>query len=66
MEDLSGKVDFAAAIHMVHEVHNQASFFKDVLDALKAGGRLLVVEPRGHVSKSQLAQSQSLLIFLVR
>ena len=57
VEDLSGKVDFAAAIHMVHEVHNQASFFKDVLDALKAGGRLLVVEPRGHVSKSQLAQT---------
>ena len=48
--DLGGKVDFAAALHVVHEVPDPAAFFKDVFSALKPGGKLLVVEPKGHVS----------------
>ena len=57
VEDLSGEVDFAAAIHMVHEVPDQASFFTDVRKALKPGGKLLVIEPKGHVSQDQFEQT---------
>lgn len=57
LEDLSGHVDFAAALHMVHEMPDQSSFFSEVWKALKPGGRLLVVEPRGHVSQEQFEQT---------
>ena len=57
VEDLSGKVDFAAAIHLVHEIPDQASFFAQVWKALKPGGKLLVVEPKGHVSLDQFEQT---------
>lgn len=52
VSDLAGKVDFTVAIHMVHEVPNQTDFFKDVFSALKPGGKLFVVEPKGHVSRT--------------
>ena len=48
--DLKDAVDFAAAIHMVHEMPNPDRFFKEVRWVLKPGGRLLVTEPKGHVS----------------
>jgi ubiquinone/menaquinone biosynthesis C-methylase UbiE len=57
VRDLSGKVDFAAALHIVHEVPNQASFFTEVWQALKQGSKLLFIEPKGHVSQDQFAES---------
>jgi ubiquinone/menaquinone biosynthesis C-methylase UbiE len=57
VEDLLGRVDFAVALHMVHEIPDQSSFFNDVWRALKPGGKLLVVEPRGHVSQDQFEQT---------
>ena len=57
VDDLSGQVDFAAALHVVHEVPEQASFFTEVFNALKPGGRLLVVEPKGHVSQDEFEQT---------
>ena len=59
LEDLSGQVDFTAALHMVHEVTDQSSFFTEVMRALKPGGRLLVVEPKGHVSQDKFQQTVS-------
>ncbi|RLB56312.1 MAG: methyltransferase type 11 [Deltaproteobacteria bacterium] len=50
ISDLAGRVDFAAALHVVHEVSDMAQFFRDVFAALKPGGKLLVVELKGHVS----------------
>ena len=57
LEDLSGAVDFATAIHMVHEVPDQVSFFTDVRQALRPGGKLLVVEPKGHVSRDRFEKT---------
>jgi len=57
VKDISGKVDFAVAFHVVHEVPNQVSFFTEVWQALKQGSKLLVVEPKGHVSQDQFAES---------
>ena len=57
IDDLSEQVDFASAIHVVHEIPDQALFFTEIWKALKPGGRLLVVEPKGHVSKDQFKQT---------
>ena len=57
IDDLSGKADFAALIHVTHEVPDQDAFFAELWAALKSGGKLLVVEPKGHVSQDQFEQS---------
>ena len=57
IDDLSGQVDFCAVIHVAHEVSDQAAFFADLARAQKPGSRLLVVEPKGHVSTSDFARS---------
>jgi len=49
IEDYAGKVDFALAFAMVHEVPNSSALLADLHTALKPGGRLLFAEPAGHV-----------------
>ena len=56
-DDLAGLVDFCPVLHVAHEVPDQARFFKDIANALKPGARLLVIEPRGHVSEEDFGQS---------
>lgn len=51
--DLSDKVDFAAAVHVVHEVGDKAGFFTGIWGALKSGANLLIVEPKGHVPRDR-------------
>ena len=50
IEDLSDTVDVAVAMHLVHETVDLDRFLREIWAALKQGGRLLVVEPRCHVS----------------
>ena len=57
VKDLAGAVDLVAALHMVHEVPDQALFFAEVREALKPNGRLLIIEPKGHVSETQFEQT---------
>ena len=45
------KVDFVLACWMVHEVRNQARFFDELAAILKPNGRILIIEPKIHVSK---------------
>jgi ubiquinone/menaquinone biosynthesis C-methylase UbiE len=47
---LDETVDFALAFYVVHEVPNVAAFLDQVRGILRADGRLLIVEPVGHVS----------------
>jgi len=49
LEAYVGAVDFAAALHMVHEVPDIPRFLRRVHDLLRPGARLLVAEPKGHV-----------------
>jgi ubiquinone/menaquinone biosynthesis C-methylase UbiE len=51
--DVADKVDFILAFYMVHETPNQARFFEEARSILKDGGRMLVVEPKFHVSGSE-------------
>jgi SAM-dependent methyltransferase len=57
IEDLEGGIDFALAFDIVHETPVAASFLEQLRAALKPGGRLLLSEPRGHVSQSQFEET---------
>jgi Methylase involved in ubiquinone/menaquinone biosynthesis len=48
---ISEVVDFVLAFYMVHEVPDKRSFLSEVASHLKHDGRLLIVEPKFHVSK---------------
>lgn len=49
---ISEMVNFALAFYMVHEVPDQRNFLDDVASYLKPDGKLLIVEPKFHVSKA--------------
>jgi ubiquinone/menaquinone biosynthesis C-methylase UbiE len=51
IEDLNGKVDFALAFALVHEVPDPEAFFRQLHAGLRPGGACLVAEPKGHVSE---------------
>ncbi len=56
VDDLTASVDFALLFAVVHEVPDAGALFRDVAAALKPGGRCLVSEPRGHVTKEAFAE----------
>ncbi len=49
-------LDFALAFWMVHETPDPEFFLKQICHRLKPGGRLLVTEPRFHVSLADFEQ----------
>lgn len=51
LQDLKGRIDFALAFAVVHEVPDRALFFSEVYEAMKSTGTVLVAETKGHVSK---------------
>ncbi len=51
----TGRVDLAVALYTVHEVGDKERFLRQIAEALRPGGRLLFVEPRGHVSREAFA-----------
>ena len=57
--DLAGKIDFALAFALVHEVPDKERLFAEIYGTMKPAGKLLVAEPRGHVSKQDFAKTVS-------
>lgn len=57
VDDLEGEVDFALAFAMVHEAGDPARILLQIHSALRDGGRLLIAEPRGHVSDAMFADT---------
>jgi SAM-dependent methyltransferase len=55
IDDLSGAVDFVLAFAVVHELPDAARFFAEMHAALKPAHRMLVAEPRSHVSEDDFA-----------
>jgi len=49
LSDLDGQVDLVTVIHTLHEFIDLPGFLGQIASLLKPTGRLLVVEPRGHV-----------------
>ena len=56
-QDLEGKVDFVLTFAVVHEVPDAAGLLTQIRDVLVPGGRLLIAEPRGHVSQEALEET---------
>ena len=57
LEDLEGRVDFVLAFAVVHELPDEERFFAAAAAALRPGCRLLVAEPKGHVTDEEFAQT---------
>jgi ubiquinone/menaquinone biosynthesis C-methylase UbiE len=53
----AGRVDLAVAIHVVHEIPDAGAFFRQIHAALRPGGTLLVIEPKGHVSPAEFQET---------
>ena len=51
LDNLEEKIDFALASAVVHEVPDAVRFFSEIHKTMKPAGRLLVAEPKGHVSE---------------
>lgn len=49
-------VDFAVGFWMVHEVPDATALMRELHVCIRAGGRLLIAEPRFHVSRSDFAR----------
>jgi ubiquinone/menaquinone biosynthesis C-methylase UbiE len=51
--DLKEDIDFAVALAVVHEVDDPGGFFLETYETIKPAGKLLVAEPKGHVSEEE-------------
>jgi SAM-dependent methyltransferase len=51
LDDFAEKIDFALAFAVAHEVPDSTQLLREIYAALKPAGRLLLSEPKGHVSK---------------
>jgi ubiquinone/menaquinone biosynthesis C-methylase UbiE len=60
IEDLAGEFDFALAFAVVHEVPDAAALLLQIRAAVKEEGRLLLAEPKGHVSAADFQKSVEL------
>lgn len=57
---VDAQADFALAFMMIHEVSDQRRLLGEICGCLKPGGKLLVAEPRLHVSGKAFAQTMTL------
>jgi 2-polyprenyl-3-methyl-5-hydroxy-6-metoxy-1,4-benzoquinol methylase len=53
LADLNGQIDFTLLMAVVHEVPDPDRLFAELEPALKSTGRLLLAEPRGHVTEAE-------------
>jgi ubiquinone/menaquinone biosynthesis C-methylase UbiE len=58
---LSKEFDFILIFYMLHEVPDQTAFLKEIHSLLKSGGKVLISEPKFHVSKKDFNSSKELL-----
>jgi len=53
---LNEEIDFALAYYVMHELPDQAAFFRELAALLIPGGEVLIVEPPFHVSRKGFAK----------
>ncbi len=61
---ITDRADFILAFYMVHEVPNQASLFREMKSLLNTDGKVLIVEPKIHVSKKGFNEMLNSLVSL--
>lgn len=59
LNDLAGKIDFALVFALVHEVPDKDNLFSEIRRTIKPAGKLLLAEPKGHVSKPDFERTVS-------
>jgi ubiquinone/menaquinone biosynthesis C-methylase UbiE len=59
-DDLAGKIDFALAFALVHEVPDKERLFAEIYNALKQTGEFLLAEPKGHVSNPDFEKTTAI------
>ncbi len=59
LQDRTGAADFVLAFAVVHEIPDPDRLFSEINAALKSGGKLLVSEPKGHVTEPMFAATKS-------
>ena len=55
--DIKIKADFVLAFWMVHEVPDQRNFLEKLKSIMVPGGKILIAEPKMHVSSENLAKT---------
>jgi SAM-dependent methyltransferase len=59
---LEGQAALVLAAHVVHEATRPRELLSACRDALRPGGRLLILEPRGHVSPAEFEHTRGLVV----
>lgn len=59
IDDLAGQIDFALAFYVVHEVPDIHNLMTEIYRSLKPGGKLYVVEPKGHASAEDYKHTEN-------
>jgi ubiquinone/menaquinone biosynthesis C-methylase UbiE len=57
LADFAGRIDFALAFAVVHEMPDVPHFYTEIAEALKPDGQCLVAEPKGRVSAQGFEES---------
>ena len=60
LSDIAGKIDFALAFAVVHEVPDKERLLSEIWNTMKKEGKLLIVEPKTHVSKTDFDKTISI------
>ncbi|MBN2571380.1 MAG: methyltransferase domain-containing protein [Ignavibacteriales bacterium] len=56
IEHLKDKIDFVLAIAVLHELPEQKIFFQQIFSFMKKGSKILIAEPKGHVTTEILKE----------
>jgi ubiquinone/menaquinone biosynthesis C-methylase UbiE len=60
LQEFEGKIDFALAFAVIHEVPDAGGLFGEISKAMKSGSRCLVAEPKWHVSAEEFEATLSI------
>ena len=64
LHDLAGRADIVLAVHVVHEAAYPRAFLQQCAELLAPDGKLLVIEPAGHVSRADFAETRRVALEL--
>jgi ubiquinone/menaquinone biosynthesis C-methylase UbiE len=58
---LSGTFDFVLVFYMLHEVPDQTAFLQETHSLVKTDGKVLIIEPKFHVTKTDFDNSEAIM-----
>ncbi len=62
LDDVVNTIDLVTAVHVVHETRYPRRFFLQIRKALRPEGRVVVMEPKGHVSDQAFEKTRQLAL----